>query len=54
MGKTVRFGDLVRESGRPEVVTLRVDPKKDPSFSKAIKENRVLTVLTEVRRRIFA
>jgi hypothetical protein len=47
MAKTVRFGDLVRESGRPEVVTLWVDPKKDPSFSKAIKENRVLTVLTD-------
>jgi len=44
MGKTIRFGDLVRNSGRPHVVTLWVDPKKDPSFSKAIAENRVLTV----------
>lgn len=44
MGKTIRFGDLVRESGRPHVATLWVDPEKDPSFSKAIGENRVLTV----------
>jgi hypothetical protein len=44
MEKTIRFGDLVRESGRPHVATLWVDPEKDPSFSKAIGENRVLTV----------
>jgi len=29
-GKTIRFGDLVRESGRPHVATLWVDPEKDP------------------------
>jgi len=44
MGKTIRFGDLVRDSGRPHVATLWVDPEKDPAFSKAICENRVLTV----------
>src|SRR6476619_6395042 len=44
MGKTRRFGDLVRESGRPEVATLWTEPKKDRAFSKAIRENRVLTV----------
>ena len=43
----MRFGDLVRGSGRPEVVTLWTDPKKDRSFSKAIDENRVLTVQTD-------
>ena len=47
MGKTIRFGDLVRGSGRPHVATLWVDPEKDPSFSKAIRENRVLTVHTD-------
>jgi len=47
MGKTIRFGDLVRASGRPHLVTLWVDPKKDPSFSKAIRENRVLTIHTD-------
>jgi hypothetical protein len=44
MAKTRRFGDLVRESGRPEVATLWTDPRKDRTFSKAIRENRVLTV----------
>ena len=44
MGKTIRFGDLVRQSGRPHVATLWVDPEKDLSFLKAINENRVLTV----------
>ena len=44
---TIRFGDLVRGSGRPRVVTLWTDPKKDRSFSKAIRENRVLTVHTD-------
>ena len=44
MGKTIRFGDLVRESGRPEAVTLWTPPKKDRSFSKAMRENRVMTV----------
>ena len=46
-GATIRFGDLVRESGRPRVVTLWTDPKKDRPFSKAIRENRVLTVHTD-------
>jgi hypothetical protein len=44
MAKTIRFSALVEESGRPHIATLWVDPEKDPSFSKAIKENRVLTV----------
>jgi hypothetical protein len=44
MGKRRRFGDLVRESGRPEVATLWTEPKNDRAFSKAIRENRVLTV----------
>lgn len=47
MAKTIRFGDLVRGSGRPQVVTLWVEPKKDKNFSKAVDENRVLTVLTD-------
>src|SRR4030088_3300981 len=47
MPKTMRFGDLVREAGRPEIATLWVEPKKDPAFSKAVRENRVLTVSTD-------
>jgi len=48
MEKRIRFGDLVRESGRPEVVTLWGDPEKQKGFAKAIKENRVLTVIQNV------
>src|SRR5213080_50404 len=47
MQKTVRFGDLVRNYGRPEPVTLWTDPKHDPRISRAIRENRVLTVHQE-------
>jgi hypothetical protein len=49
MEKTMRFGDLVRVSGRPEAVTLWADPKKDRSFSKAVRENRVLTINEDPR-----
>jgi hypothetical protein len=42
--QALRFSALVKSSGRPEVVTLWGDPKGDPQFSKAIRENRVLTV----------
>jgi hypothetical protein len=44
MSKTLRFGDLVRQSGRPEAITLWTSPKKNRSFSKAMRENRVLTI----------
>jgi len=47
MEKRIRFGDLVRNSGRPEIVTLWTDPKKQKGFAKAIKENRVLTVIQQ-------
>src|SRR5947208_569040 len=47
MQKTIRFGDLVRNYGRPEPVTLWTDPKHDPRISRAIRENRVLTVHQE-------
>ncbi len=47
MEKRTRFGDLVRESGRPQPFTLWTDPKRDHSFTQAIKHNRVLTVIQE-------
>src|SRR5215831_17506162 len=47
MEKTIRFGDLVRNSGRPQTVTLWTDPKKDGSMQRAIQTNRVLTVIQE-------
>jgi len=42
--KNIRFGDLVRASGRPEIKSLWTAPNRDRSFTKAIKENRVLTI----------
>ena len=40
----IRFGDLVRNSGRPQVVTLWTEPAKDPTVSRAIREHRILSV----------
>jgi hypothetical protein len=45
MGKECRFNELVKNSGNPEVVTLWTKPQKDPVFMRAVKENRVLTVI---------
>jgi hypothetical protein len=45
MPKTLRFQDLVENAGRPLAVTLWTDPGSDPLFSRAIKENRVLTLI---------
>lgn len=47
MERKLRFGDLVRNSGRPQIITLWTDPKKDRAFTRATKENRVLTVVQE-------
>jgi hypothetical protein len=53
MGKTLRFGDLVRASGRPRTVTLWMNPESDPSFSKALRQNRVLTIESEAGKKEF-
>lgn len=45
MAKTFRFTELVKKAGHPYVATLWTDPKGDGEFSKAIRENRVLTIL---------
>lgn len=42
--RELRFRDLVAASGTPEVVSLWTDPRQDPTFMKAVRENRVLTV----------
>jgi hypothetical protein len=47
MGKQLRFGDLVRDSGRPKTVALWTKPEDNPELTRAIKQNRVLTVLQE-------
>jgi hypothetical protein len=43
--KTVRFTQLVKSSGHPVPVTLWTAPEDDRDFSKAIKGQRVLTVI---------
>ena len=43
--KTVRFTQLVETAGKPVAVTLWTAPKDDPDFSKAMREERVLTVI---------
>jgi hypothetical protein len=44
---TVRLAVVVQASGRPEPVTLWVDPRKDKAFQAAVAANRVLTVKQE-------
>jgi hypothetical protein len=43
--KAVRFAVLAETSGKPEVVTLWADPKKDESFMDFVKKRRVITVV---------
>ena len=47
-GKTVRFAEVVKSAGKPEVVTLWQAPDKDPRVRKARKENRIMTVTQDV------
>jgi hypothetical protein len=51
MEKKVRFGDLVRSSGRPQTVALWEKPENNPALARAIKQNRVLTVVQEVGKK---
>ena len=53
MEKRIRFGDLVRNSGRPEPVTLWKDPSKDRNIVRARKENRILTVVHDPKKRDY-
>jgi hypothetical protein len=48
--KTARFKDLVTKCGTPEAYTPWVDPKRDPHFQAAWRENRVLTVQQNTSR----
>ena len=45
--KTIRFGDLVRTSGRPHTLALWSGPKKNPELQKAIRARRIMTVHQE-------
>ena len=51
MEKKIRFGDLVRYSGRPQTVAPWEKPEKIPAFNRAIKQNRVLTIVQELGKK---
>jgi hypothetical protein len=42
--KTVRFTQVVGQSGPPQVYLLFSDPEKDPDFQKALKADRLMTI----------
>jgi hypothetical protein len=42
--RTVRFTQVVKRSGEPQVHTLWVAPEKDPELQRAEKANRVMTI----------
>jgi hypothetical protein len=42
--KTIRFGDLVRQAGRPTTIELWIPPDRNKELQRAIRANRVLTV----------
>jgi hypothetical protein len=48
MSKAIRFSELIKRSGKPETVTLWTKPKDNPQLMKAVRENRVLTVVQKV------
>jgi len=50
---TIRFRELVKVAGTPEPKTLWTDPKDDREFMRAVKQNRVLTVVQESRKKDF-
>ena len=45
--KQVRFGKIVEAGGKPEAYLAFSDPDKDPSFMRAAKESRVVTIKQE-------
>ncbi|HEV2319769.1 MAG TPA: hypothetical protein VGV18_08470 [Verrucomicrobiae bacterium] len=45
MPKEIRFSKLVETSGKPETATLWTKPEANPALQKALKQNRVLTVV---------
>ena len=45
--KEIRFAELVNRAGKPEVITPWSDPKQDRGFMKAVRENRVVTLIQQ-------
>lgn len=53
MSKEIRFSELVKKSGHPKTVTLWTDPEKNKDFMKAVRQNRVLTVVQQTHGKDF-
>jgi hypothetical protein len=47
MGETVRFSELLKAAGKPEVYLPLSDPKRDREFMRAVREDRVLSIKQE-------
>ena len=47
MADTVRFSELVKAAGKPEVYLPLADPKHDREFMRAVREQRVLSLKQE-------
>lgn len=45
--RTTRFSEIVRKKGQPEALVLWADPEKYPQLKRAIRENRVMTVVQD-------
>ena len=45
--KTARFAKVVEQAGKPEPYTLWQDPAKDRDFQKALREERLMTVVRQ-------
>jgi len=45
MPKKIRFMELVKSSGKPEMAALWTGPRANPAFMKAVRENRVATLV---------
>src|SRR5688572_20763918 len=47
MAGTVRFSELVKAAGQPEVYLPLADPKQDRNFMRAAREQRVVSIKQE-------
>jgi len=46
---TIRFRDLVKQFGKPQIKSLWAKPENDSAFMRAVKQNRVLTLSQKSR-----
>src|SRR5688572_9975583 len=47
MGETVRFSEIMKAGGTPEIYLPLSDPKHDRDFMRAVREDRVLSIKQE-------